>query len=57
VVNDLTDKRPVLVIAITFVIVTVFYWLMKQVTLGLLLKMRQRSSKGTASGDQQGSLE
>lgn len=57
VVNDLTDKRPVLVIAITFVIITVFYWLMKQVTLGLLLKMRQRSSKGTPSGDQQGSLE
>lgn len=38
--NDLTAKRPLLVIAITFVIITVFYWLMKQITLGLLLRLR-----------------
>lgn len=41
VINDLTAKRPVLVIAITFVVITVLYWVMKQVTLGLVLRMRQ----------------
>lgn len=38
--NDLTAKRPLLVIAITFVVIMVFYWLMKQITLGLLLRIR-----------------
>lgn len=38
--NDLTAKRPLLVIVITFVVITVFYWLIKQVTLGLLLRIR-----------------
>lgn len=36
--NTLTSKRPVAVIVVTFVILTVFYWLMKQVTLGLKLR-------------------
>jgi len=38
--NDLTGKRPLLVIFITFVVITYFYWLIKQVTLGLLLRIR-----------------
>jgi uncharacterized membrane protein len=41
VINDLTTKRPVLVIVVTFVILTVLYWVMKQVTLGLVLRIRQ----------------
>ncbi|MBD2017492.1 DUF1361 domain-containing protein [Microcoleus sp. FACHB-53] len=41
VVDDLTAKRPVLVIVVTFVVLTVLYWVMKQVTLGLVLRMRQ----------------
>lgn len=49
VLDDLTSKRPVLVIAITFLILTVLYWLMKQVTLGLLLKMRYKRG-ATLSG-------
>lgn len=49
VLDDLTSKRPVLVIAITFLIITVLYWLMKQVTLGLLLKMRYKRG-ATLSG-------
>lgn len=36
--NTLTSKRPIAVIFVTFVILTVFYWLMKQVTLGLKLR-------------------
>jgi uncharacterized membrane protein len=42
--DDLTSKRPVFVIVITFVILTVFYWLMKQITLGLILRIRDARS-------------
>ena len=36
--NTLTSKQPVAVIVVTFVILTVTYWLMKQITLGLKLR-------------------
>lgn len=39
-INDLTNKRPLLVIIITFIILTVLYWVMKQITLGVLLRIR-----------------
>jgi uncharacterized membrane protein len=39
--DNLTSKRPLLVIAITFVVITVSYWIAKQVTIGLWLRMRQ----------------
>jgi uncharacterized membrane protein len=38
-VNALTEKRPAAVMVITFVILTMFYWIMKQVTLGLKLRI------------------
>lgn len=38
--NTLTSKRPLAVIFVTFIILTVFYWLMKQVTLGLKLRFQ-----------------
>lgn len=38
--DDLTSKRPAAVILLTFIILTVFYWIMKQVTLGLYLRYR-----------------
>lgn len=38
--DDLTSKRPVAVIMVTFLILTVFYWVMKQITLGLYLRYR-----------------
>ena len=37
--NALTARQPMTVIIITFVILTVFYWMMKQVTLGLKLRI------------------
>jgi uncharacterized membrane protein len=47
-IDQLTSKRPVLVMAVTFVILTVLYWMMKQVTLGLVLRFRQsRLGKST----------
>ena len=39
-IDDLTAKLPLLVIVITFIVVTVMYWLMKQITLGLMLRFR-----------------
>ncbi len=45
--NDLTSKFPVLVMVITFVVLTVLYWIMKQITLGLALQIRYgRQSDG-----------
>lgn len=38
--DDLTAKQPFVVIVITFVILTVLYWLFKQITLGLILRIR-----------------
>lgn len=38
--DDLTSKRPVAMIMLIFIILTVFYWVMKQVTLGLYLRYR-----------------
>lgn len=48
-IDNLTAKRPVLVMAVTFVILTVSYWLMKQVTIGLMLRYRDIRSGGTSS--------
>jgi uncharacterized membrane protein len=44
IIDDLASKGPVLIIAITFVIVAALYWLMKQLSLGFLLRMRQKFS-------------
>ncbi|WP_088239871.1 DUF1361 domain-containing protein [Calothrix rhizosoleniae] len=38
--DDLTSRFPLVVIAITFVVITVVYWLVKQITLGILLRIR-----------------
>ncbi len=38
--DDLTSKFPLAVIAITFVVIAVAYWLVKQITLGILLRIR-----------------
>lgn len=39
-VDDLTAKRPLVVIGITFVVITVLYWLMREVTLAIFLRIR-----------------
>ncbi|MGD1953515.1 MAG: DUF1361 domain-containing protein [Leptolyngbyaceae cyanobacterium] len=38
--NTLTSKRPLAVIFFSFVLLTVLYWIMKQVTLGLKLRIQ-----------------
>ncbi len=40
-IDDLTSKEPLLVIAITFIILTTLYWLTKQITLGTILRIKQ----------------
>jgi uncharacterized membrane protein len=35
VLNDLIGKRPFLLIAVTFIVISCLYWLMKQVSLGI----------------------
>ncbi|NEQ97358.1 MAG: DUF1361 domain-containing protein, partial [Cyanothece sp. SIO2G6] len=42
--NSLTSRWPMLVIMVTFVILTVLYWIMKQVTLGLKLRIHYARS-------------
>ncbi len=39
-IDNLTTKKPLLVIIITFIVLTVLYWLTKQVTLGILWRIR-----------------
>jgi uncharacterized membrane protein len=39
-IDNLTDKKPLVVIIITFAILTILYWLTKQVTLGILWRIR-----------------
>lgn len=53
VVDDLTSKRPVLVILVTFMILTVLYWLMKQITLALVLRINvKRGATSKPSSEQ-----
>lgn len=44
-INTLTSKRPLAVITFSFILLTVLYWIMKQVTLGLKLRI-QYAQKG-----------
>lgn len=37
--NTLTSKRPAAVVLVTFIILTVLYWIMKQITLGIRLRI------------------
>jgi len=57
IIDDLTNKRPVMLLVLTFLVLTALYWLMKQVTLGLLLKMRLKNSSDPESKRQQRSWE
>ncbi|HIK28427.1 MAG TPA: DUF1361 domain-containing protein [Oscillatoriaceae cyanobacterium M7585_C2015_266] len=43
--NDLTEKKPVLVMIVTFLIIAGLYWLMKQVTLGVIYYRQQTTLK------------
>ena len=48
VMNDLIGKRPVVVMAATFVVITVLYWVMKQVILGISQRFYSTQSESEA---------
>ena len=43
-VDDLVGKRPVFLMLITFLVITGLYWMMKQVSLGIILRSRKAST-------------
>jgi uncharacterized membrane protein len=43
--NTLTSKQPVVITFVTFVILTIAYWLFKQITLGIYLRVRLAQGK------------
>jgi uncharacterized membrane protein len=52
-VNDLVAKFPLVVMVVTFVVITVLYWIMKQLSLGIMLRTRRRiaSEEETSNPD------
>jgi uncharacterized membrane protein len=38
-VDQLTEKRPLLTVVVTFIILTIVYWILKQITLGIYLRI------------------
>ncbi len=51
VMNDLIGKRPVVVMVATFIVIAVFYWLMKQVSLGISHRFYSQSEFAGESGN------
>ena len=47
--DDLTSQRPFLVITVSFIGLSVLYWLVKQVNLGLWLRYQQLTAERSAS--------
>lgn len=50
-VEELLGKQPLIIIAVTFVILSSLYWLMKRVTLGFIHQPRSNSSINSASNN------
>lgn len=46
-VEDLMGKLPLVIIAITFVVVAALYWILKQVSLGIILQRRRALANST----------
>jgi uncharacterized membrane protein len=51
IMNDLIGKRPVLVMVVTFVVIAVLYWVMKQVFLGISQRFYSSQSQREFAGD------
>ena len=51
VLTDLTGTRPLLVIVVTFVVIAVFYWLVKQVSLGIMHRLSDQKNAFTSAAD------
>ncbi|MUL39143.1 DUF1361 domain-containing protein [Gloeocapsopsis dulcis] len=44
-IENLLGKRPIVIIAITFIVITVLYWIAKQASLGIVLRQRSFKSR------------
>jgi uncharacterized membrane protein len=44
--DDITSKRPFLVMVLAFGLLTVLYWLAKQINFGLILRLQEMKRKG-----------
>ena len=40
-IYDLIGKRPIIIMSTMFIVLTVLYWIMKQITLGIILRFKQ----------------
>ncbi|MFB2838690.1 DUF1361 domain-containing protein [Floridanema evergladense] len=40
-IYDLIGKKPIIIMSFMFMILTILYWIMKQVTLGIILRIKQ----------------
>lgn len=44
--DDLTSKRPLIVIFVSFMVLAILYWLVKQINLGLMLRFKELKANG-----------
>lgn len=51
VVEDLAGKRPLVIVAVTFIVIAGLYWIMKRVSLGILPKKRYMDATQQPSTD------
>ncbi|MDY7012724.1 MAG: DUF1361 domain-containing protein [Cyanobacteriota bacterium] len=55
-IEDLADKKPLLVIFVTFVVLFVLYWLMKQVVLSVIFRLRYKRTLQAQMAEKQESV-
>ncbi|MFB2898781.1 DUF1361 domain-containing protein [Aerosakkonemataceae cyanobacterium BLCC-F50] len=48
-IYDLIGKRPIIIMTVMFIVLTILYWIMKQVTLGVILRIKQISDRNPIS--------
>lgn len=46
---DLIGKRPIIIMTVMFIVLTILYWIMKQVTLGVILRIKQINDRNPLS--------
>ncbi|MDY6783704.1 MAG: DUF1361 domain-containing protein [Cyanobacteriota bacterium] len=55
-IEDLADKKPLLVIFVTFIVLFVLYWLMKQVVLSIIFRLRYKRTLQAQMAEKQESV-
>lgn len=48
-IYDLIGKRPIIIMTIMFIVLTILYWIMKQITLGVILRIKQINHRNPLS--------